>query len=162
MRKSETKCTRHSFAGSQCCKGCTCSCSESTGTAGLPFYQNASYYSFSFIALNSPRHLLEAKVGGGLLQKRVSPFIIPFQKTFLFTYSASHCFAKPFSWAVCIDLTFALYNSCFLICLAGWFLGFLLWACQGDSINTVSRKKKKRKKTHQKNGRNINWGSIEP
>lgn len=83
---------------------------------------------------------------GGLLQKRVSPFIIPFQKTFLFTYSASHCFAKPFSWAVCIDLTFALYNSCFLICLAGWFLGFLLWACQGDSINTVSRKKKKEEK----------------
>lgn len=43
----------------------------------------------------------------------------------------------PISWAVCIYLTFALYNICFLICLAGWFLGLLLWACQGDSTSTA-------------------------
>lgn len=83
-----------------------------------------------FVALNSSEYFFSSA------EKRF-PVVIPFKEAFLFTYSALHHFAMPISWAVCIYLTFALCNICFLICLAGWFLGLLLWACQGDSTSTA-------------------------
>lgn len=122
MRKSETKCTRHSFAGSRCCKGCTCSCSESTGTAGLPFYQNASYYSFSFIALNSPRHLLEAKVGGvGVAAEKGCPLYNPIPKKLPFHLFSFPLFCKAFSLS-CLYL----FDLCALQQLFPYLLGWLV------------------------------------
>lgn len=97
-----------------------CSHSEFRGTAELRIYQNASYYSFSFIALDSLRLFLEAKVYFFCTEK-VFPLCNPIQKNLPF-----HLFSfPPFCEAFFLSCLY-LFDLCTLQHLSPYLLGWLV------------------------------------